>query len=106
MATRTFDRRVNSFVKEYITGNAAGMQVELYSYKVGFQQRGAGHVHGVLCLDTDVLEMTEWIQKDDNNKENSASEDFPKIPTVTESKEKDKVLEGREEVLSKVRAMI
>ena len=85
MATRTFDRRVNSFVKEYITGNAAGMQVELYSYKVEFQQRGAGHVHGVLWLDTDALGRTEWIQKDSNDPENSESEDFPKLPTVTET---------------------
>ena len=37
LATRTFDHRVKAFLKEYVTGNAAGMQLEFYSYKVEFQ---------------------------------------------------------------------
>ena len=67
LATRTFDHRVKAFLKEYVIGNAAGMQVEFYSYKVEFQARGAGHVHCVLWLMTDVLERTEWIGTPENN---------------------------------------
>ena len=82
-ATRTFDHRVKVFVREYMIGNAAGMQVEFYSYKVEFQQRGAGHVHGVLWLMTDVLERTEWIKEP--NTDQSRAQTDPRVPVVTET---------------------
>ena len=83
LATRTFDHKVKTFLKEYVIGNAAGMQVEFYSYKVEFQARGAGHVHGVFWLMTHILERTEWIGIPENDQ--SMAMDRPKIPIVTET---------------------
>ena len=98
-APRIFDRRVNIFVKEYMLGNTAGMQVEFYSYKVEFQQRGAGHVHSVLWLMTDVLEWTEWIKETDNNQIRGQTE--PKVPVVSETLPNEEVKVYTEEDLSK-----
>ena len=59
------------------------MQVEFYSYKVEFQQRGAGHVHGVLWLMTDVLERTQWTKEPDTDQ--SRAHVYPKVPVVSET---------------------
>ena len=32
------------------------MKVEYYTYKVEFQERGAGHIHGTLWLDLEYIE--------------------------------------------------
>ena len=32
------------------------MNVQFYSYKVEFQQRGAAHIHGIIWLNLDKLE--------------------------------------------------
>ena len=53
--TRNFDRRVHAFIKHIIMGNNQPMHVKVYNYRVEFQVRGAGHIHGVLWLDTDAL---------------------------------------------------
>ena len=47
-STRNFQHRVNSFVKEIILGDNNPMKIKNLSYKVEFQGRGAGHIHGVL----------------------------------------------------------
>ena len=39
------------------------MHVEFYNYRVEFQMRGAGHIHGVLWIDFDAF------LNDDRNKE-------------------------------------
>jgi superfamily II DNA helicase RecQ len=47
-ATRNFQHRVDAFIKEIIFGDNNPMQIKNLSYKVEFQGRGAGHIHGVL----------------------------------------------------------
>ena len=54
-ATRFFHHRVQQFLSKIVMPKSAPLPVSKYSYKVEFQQRGAGHVHGVLWLDTDRL---------------------------------------------------
>ena len=49
-ATRNFDHRVKAFVKHIMKGPDNPMNVEYYNYRVEFQDRGAGHIHGVLWL--------------------------------------------------------
>ena len=49
-ATRNFQHRVNAFIKEIIYGSNNPMEVKNLSYKVEFQGRGAGHIHGVLWV--------------------------------------------------------
>ena len=50
-ATRVFDQRVKTFMKDIVMGKDNPMNVLLYTYRVEFQQRGAAHVHGVLWMD-------------------------------------------------------
>ena len=47
-ATRKFQHRVNAFIKEITFGENNPMKIKNLSYKVEFQGRGAGHIHGVL----------------------------------------------------------
>ncbi len=54
--TRNFDHRVHEFMKHIVMGPNNPMHVEYYNYRVEFQMRGAGHIHGVLWLDMDTIE--------------------------------------------------
>ena len=49
-ATRVFDHRVKTFIKDIMTGKDNPMHILLYTYRVEFQQRGAAHVHGCLWM--------------------------------------------------------
>jgi hypothetical protein len=46
--TRSFDKRVHAFLKHIVLTPHNEMSVEYYNYRVEFQLRGAGHIHGVL----------------------------------------------------------
>ena len=48
MATRYFNHRVKSFIKNIVMGGGNPMMVDKFAYKTEFQDRGAAHVHGVL----------------------------------------------------------
>ena len=48
LATRNFNQQVRSFVKHVILDKKAPMKVQFYTYRVEFQNRGVGHIHGVL----------------------------------------------------------
>ena len=48
LATRYFNHRVKAFISTIIMGGGNPMMVDYYSYKTEFQDRGAGHIHGVL----------------------------------------------------------
>ena len=61
-ATRNFDHRVKNFIKIIIMSKFNEMHVEFYNYRVEFQMRGAGHIHGVLWINFDSF------QKDERNK--------------------------------------
>ena len=50
-ATRNFQHRVDAFIKNIIFGDNNPMCIKHLSYKVEFQGRGAGHIHGVLWAD-------------------------------------------------------
>ena len=50
LATRYFNDRVKKFMNLIVMGTNNPMRVEYYTYKVEFQDRGAGHIHGTLWL--------------------------------------------------------
>ena len=50
LATRYFNHRVKAFITNIMMGGGNPMMVEYFSYKTEFQDRGAGHVHGVLWV--------------------------------------------------------
>ena len=55
-ATRYFDHRVKCFLRDIVMCSSSPMSVKYFTYKVEFQARGAGHVHGTLWLDLHHLE--------------------------------------------------
>ena len=57
LATRNFQHRVETFRKEVIFGRNNPMRVRHISYRVEFQGRGAAHIHGVLWLDMNEIEV-------------------------------------------------
>ena len=56
LATRYFNHRVKKFFAKIVMGKNNPMNVEYYTYKVEFQERGAGHIHGTLWLSLSNLE--------------------------------------------------
>ena len=48
-----------------VMGDNNPMMVEYFSYKVEFQERGAGHIHGTLWLKLNMIERL--IRKDNND---------------------------------------
>ena len=58
-ATRYFHHRVKSFVSKVVMNKGNPMSVQYYSFRVEFQQRGAGHIHGILWLDLAKLEKLQ-----------------------------------------------
>ena len=56
IATRYFQHRVKSFLNKIVLNNKNPLSVKHYSYRVEFQERGAGHIHGTLWLDMNKLE--------------------------------------------------
>jgi hypothetical protein len=50
LATRYFNHRVKAFINKIVLGGGNPMNVDKFSYKTEFQDRGAGHVHGVLWI--------------------------------------------------------
>ena len=55
-ATRYFDHRVKCFLRDIVLHKSNPMSVKFFTYKVEFQARGAGHIHGPFWLDLDKLE--------------------------------------------------
>ena len=45
LATRYFDFRVKKFMDTIVMGANNPMMVQYFTYKVEFQERGAGHIH-------------------------------------------------------------
>ena len=56
-ATRYFDHRVKCFLRDIVMDPSNPMSVRFFTYKVEFQARGAGHVHGTLWLNLLDLEV-------------------------------------------------
>ena len=58
------------------------MNVQYYTYKVEFQERGAGHIHGTLWLNLNKLEkLTRSINGDLINVENYNQESIETMPS-------------------------
>ena len=56
-ATRYFDHRVKCFLRDIVMHSSNPMAAKYYTYKVEFQARGAGHIHGTLWMDLEKLEQ-------------------------------------------------
>ena len=54
-ATRNFNNRVKQFIKNIVMSKGSPMCVQYYNYRIEFQLRGAGHLHGVLWIDLDEI---------------------------------------------------
>ena len=65
-ATRNFNHRVKSFIKNIIMNEMGDICAKYYNYRVEFQMRGAGHIHGVIWVDLDAFEQKHF----NNDKEN------------------------------------
>ena len=55
--TMNFDKRVHSFINKIVMAESNPMKTQFYHYRVEFQARGAGHIHGVLWIDLEKLEI-------------------------------------------------
>ena len=64
LATRNFQHRVETFRREVIFGRNNPLKVRHISYRVEFQGRGAGHIHGVLWLDLKEMKIKEVKNSD------------------------------------------
>ena len=76
------------------------MQSKFYLYKVEFQQRGAGHVQGVLWVMMDVLERPEWIKE--VNTDQSRAQTDPRVRVVTETISNKEVRVYRKEEFNQI----
>ena len=56
LATRYFNHRVKAFMSKIVMGGGNPMNVDKFSYKGEFQDRGAAHVHGTLWVKLHVIE--------------------------------------------------
>ena len=56
--TLNFNQRVKAFMKHIVMGDKNPMNVEYYNFRVEFQGRGAGHIHGTLWLDMEEIERS------------------------------------------------
>ena len=56
--TMSFDKRVHAFLRRIVRAKSSPMKVQHYHYRVEFQLRGAGHIHGVLWTDLKEQEKT------------------------------------------------
>ena len=63
LATRNFNHRVQEFRKTVVFGANSPMRVRHISYRVEFQGRGAGHIHGVLWVDLKQVRVKEVDSK-------------------------------------------
>ena len=73
-ATRYFHQRVTQFLKTIVLAKSAPLKAKYYKYKVEFQDRGAGHIHCVVWLDTAKLE--KMVLTPDGNLVDGADEDL------------------------------
>ena len=54
--TKVFDKKVQKFITAIVKGKNSPVNCKYFHYRIEFQSRGAGHAHGVLWLDLDILE--------------------------------------------------
>ena len=77
LCTRYFAHRVKQFISKELMAKCNPLSVRYYSYKVEFQQRGAGHIHGVLWLDLQRLE--NLVEAEDGTLRHPTDLDFDPV---------------------------
>ena len=95
MATRYFEHRVKQFINKIMMGKNNHMYVKHYTYKVEFQDRGAGHIHGTLWLG---LKKIDNLMRDSPN-----SELRPKTKTEERDSECNGWMHGLSKAFKKLR---
>ena len=85
-ATRNFNHRIKMFFKHIVKGKDNPMSVRFFNYRIEFQGRGAGHLHGVFWIDWD-----EFFSK---NKLNVRNQDL--LISAFKKLKNDQVLEEDE----------
>ena len=93
-ATRYFHHRVKTFINTIVLAKSNPMCVQFYSYRVEFQERGPGHIHGVLWCN--LMKMERLVLKEGKLKiQDNAHED--------EDEDEECPLEGLSAVFMKLR---
>ena len=90
-----FEHRVKQFINKIMMGKNNHMYVKHYTYKVEFQDRGAGHVHGTLWLG---LKKIDNLMRDSPN-----SELRPKTKTEERDSECNGWMHGLSKAFKKLR---
>ena len=67
-ATRNFVHRINCFKRDIMMGSNNPMCINKFSWKVEFQGRGAGHIHGTLWCNLTKIKL-EDTQTDESGRE-------------------------------------
>ena len=80
LATKYFNDRVKKFMNIVVMGTNNPMQVEYYTYKVEFQDRGAGHIHGTLWLRLGTMERLRRADDGELILGNDDDEQFHEMP--------------------------
>ena len=90
-----FEHRVKQFINKIMMGKNNHMYVKHYTYKVEFQDRGAGHIHGTLWLG---LKKIDNLMRDSPN-----SELRPKTKTEERDSECNGWMHGLSKAFKKLR---
>ena len=69
-STRYFNQRVQTFINTILLAKSNPMCAQFYSYRVEFQERGPGHIHGVIWCNLKKLERLVMIEGKLKNQDN------------------------------------
>jgi hypothetical protein len=81
--TRIFDHRVKMFINHIVMGKNNSMKVIFFNYRVEFQARGMGHIHGVLWCDLTEVER-EAFNKVFSSEFSDTDEEFKTVVNFIE----------------------
>jgi hypothetical protein len=97
--------RVKKFMDLVVMGDNNPMMVEYYTYKVEFQDRGAGHIHGTLWLKLDMIERL--IRTDDDKlflgEEMADDQDMETEDTDNNERTRDRPFKGLSSTFRKLK---
>ena len=75
VATRNFVHRVDTFRQQIMMGSNSPMCIRRYSWKVEFQGRGSGHIHGTLWVNLKKIITYLEPSQDERDLENEKDEE-------------------------------
>ena len=79
IATRYFNHKVKSFMKNIALGNGNPMNVDRYCYKTEFQSRGAAHVHGTMWVKLHKIEKIRRSKDRKTPKDKNTANSVPQV---------------------------